>query len=612
MAQVQGSLELALEEQLLGHLQAEWAIATNWTVRCLINQGMLVVLVHHPPATNSTTIDPRHIFSVVEAAFHREEAIRAIAAQCPDLYAIRVYVQQQGATEPNGFYRFTWDGAERAPDLTEGLVLSGSPSFASDRKTTAKSTKADTPHPRDASSRKPIPLKTKPIGHSRTRHTRTKRVPDAEILEAEIHSIPTQQSRSGYFFAAGLAATILLVGGGGYALSRPCVVGGCDALAIAQQMQTTAMGQITPEQSAQEVLEAYDNLMEASYLLDRIPSWSPYYNEAQDILAELLHESQKLERVVQAQRLAMAAAVQSQNPPHPLTVWREIKQNWQSAIAQLEQVPDNSPIHPLAQRKLSEYRDNLGQIDQRILKEIEAQEWVDLARQTAAQAETRQDIVTSVSGLQRVQQNWQSVINALNKVPSGTMSYAEAQQLLALYRPQLDLAEEQLQQEQTSIQRFTQAQSLANTAQTAEQQNAWDQAVGQWQQALDEVQQIPEGSISFERAQPLINSYQTALNQALSNLEFQDTLTSLERLCSGSPRRCLLSRQDDQVRVTITNAYEQSLSGSNANSPLSQLDPLIEQIARVSNRTRIPVSVYEADGDLIGIYNPGANRVVSN
>ncbi|MEO1145099.1 MAG: hypothetical protein AAFY26_05825 [Cyanobacteria bacterium J06638_22] len=612
MAQVQGSVEVALEERLLEHLQAEWAIATNWTVRCLMNQGMLVVLVHHPPTTNSTTIDPRHIFSVVEAAFHRDEAIRTTAAQYPDLYAIRVYVQQQGEGEPSGFYRFTWDSGERLPDLAEGLVLSSSPSSTSDRKTTAKSTEANTSHHTDSSSREPIPLKTQPIGRSRTRHTRTKRMPDAEILEAEIHSIPKHRSRSGYFVAAGLAATILLLGGGSYALSRPCVVGGCDALAIAQQMQETAMGQITPEKSAQEVLEAYDSLMEASYLLDRIPSWSPHYNEAQDILAELLQESQKLERVVQAQRLAMAAAVQSQNPPHPITVWREIKQNWQAAITQLEQVPDNSPIYPLAQRKSSEYRDNLGQIDQRILKEIEAQEWVDLARQTAAQAETRQDIVTSVSGLQRVQQNWQSAINALHKVPSGTMAHAEAQQLLALYRPQLELAEEQLQQEQTSIQRFTQAQSLANTAQTAEQQNAWDQAVGQWQQALDEVQQIPEGSVSFERAQPLINSYQTALNQALANLEFQDTLTSLERLCSGSPRRCLLSRQDNEVRVTITNAYEQSLAGSNTTAPLSQLDPLIEQIARVSTRTRIPVSVYEADGELIGIYNPDANRVVAN
>jgi hypothetical protein len=611
MAQVQGSVEAALEERLLEHLQVEWAIA-EWAVCCLMSQGMLVVLVHHPPATGATTIDPRHIFSIVESAFYRDAAIRGAAAQFPDLYAIRVYVQRQGESEPHGFYRFTWDRGERIPDSTGNLALSGTPSLTSERTTTAKSAEADTPPHTDSSSRNPIPLKTTPVGRNRTRHTRTKRAPDLEILEAEVQSIPKRRSRSGYTLAAGLAAAILLLGGGGYALSRPCVMGDCAALAIAQQMQGTAMSQIVPGQSAQTVLEAYNNLMEASYLLDRIPSWSPHYTEAQDILAKLLQESQKLERVVQAQQLAMTAAVQSQNPPHPLTVWREIKQNWQAAIAQLDQVPDDSPIYPLAQRKASEYRANLSQIDQRILKEIEAQEWVDLARQTAAQAETRQDIVTSVAGLQRVQQNWQSVINALSKVPSGTMAHAEAQQLLALYRPQLDLATEQFQQEQTSIQRFTQAQSLANTAQTAEQQNAWDQAVGQWQQALDEVQQIPEDSLSFDRAQPLVNSYGTALNQALANLEFQDTLTSLERLCSGSPRRCLLSRQDNQVRVTITNAYEQSLAGSNTTAPVSQLDPLIEQIARVSDRTQIPISIYKADGELIGIYNPDANRVVAN
>ncbi|MBE9102805.1 hypothetical protein [Vacuolonema iberomarrocanum] len=612
MAQAQGSVEMALEARLLEYLQAEWAIATDWTVRCLVSQGILVVLVQYPSVTDTHAIDSRHIFSIVESAFHRDAEIRAGAERYSDLHAVRVYVRQEGEADPHGFYRFTWDDGASNQASTERLMLSGeTPNFASDSNTVAESAGAvPPPHtPPSSPSRDPIPLKTTPVGRGRARKTRTKRDPDWDILDAEIKAVPRRRrANSGSILAAGLAATILLLGGGGYALSRPCVVGTCDALAIAQQMESTAMRQIAPGQSAQTVLEAYNTLMEASYLLDRIPNWSPHYTEAQEILTELMQESQKLERVVQAQRLAMAAAVQSQNPPHPLTVWREIKQNWQAAIAQLEQVPDHSPVYPLAQRKLTEYRANLSQIDHRILKEIEAQEWVDLARETAEQAETRQDIVTSVPGLRRVRQNWQSVINALSNVPSGTMAHAEAQQLLALYRPQLELAGERLQQEQASMQRFSQAQSLADIAQTAEQQNAWDQAVGQWQRALDEVQQIPEDSVSYEQVQPLVNSYQTALDQALNNLGFQDTVTSLERLCSGSPRRCLLSRQDDQMRVTITNAYEQELAGSNTTAPLSQLDPLIEQIARVSDRTRIPVSVYEASGELIGIYDPNANR----
>jgi|GEM_PF-1968017 len=640
MAQARGSVGVDLERRLLEQLQAEWAIATSWTVHCLVNQGILLVLVQHPPVADPAAIDQRHIFSIIESAFHRDAKIQQWAEQYPDLYAIRIFVREQGQTEPYGFYRFTWNEAAENVIQPGSLVLTGQPAIASSTpKLAARSASVQSASVQSASAPvegdrpvsepppqtpqtppqdehpDPIPLQTTPITAERPKNPqaqRDQRDPDLEILDAEIttHSHKPGRLNLRYGLAAGLAAAMLLVGGGGYALSRPCVVGSCEDLAIARQMQGTAMEQIAPGQSAQTVLEGYDALMEASYLLDRIPSWSPHYTKAQGILAELTQEAQKLERVVQAQRLAMAAAVQSQNPPHPLTVWREVKQNWQEAIAQLERVPEDSPVYPLAQRKLEEYRANLGQIDQRILKEIEAQEWVELARTTAENAETRQDIVTSVPGLQQVRQNWQSVINALQRVPSGTMAHAEAQQLLALYQPQLQLAEEQLQQEQASVQRYTEAQSLADAAQNAERQNAWGQAVGQWQQALEEVRQIPENSAAFERVQPLVNSYETALNQAQANLVLQDTLTDLEQICSGSPRRCLLDRQETQVRVTITHAYELFLADNSAEASLNQLSPVMEAIAKVGDRTRIPIAVHEASGDLIGIYDPDTNRYV--
>lgn len=627
MAQAQGSREMALEARLLEQLQAEWAIATDWTVRCLMNQGILIVLVQHPLVAQLSLVDPRPIFAIIESAFHREASIREWAAQAAGLYAVRIYIRQQGQPEPYGFYRFTWeDSALQAGSLVLARTSPVAPVQPSpvgvvenqptqDRPGSTPVGAAQSPKPLSDShpaTPEPIPLQPTPVGQTAAPPSSPPQAAQAEVLEAEITAQPPKRwgTNLSYALAAGVAAALLLVGGGGYALSRPCVVGRCEVLAIARQMQATAMGQATPGQSAETVLEAYDAMMEASYLLDRIPSWSPHYTEAQDILAELTQESQKLERVVQAQRLAMAAAVQSQNPPHPITTWREIKQNWQAAIAQLEQVPQNSPVYPLAQRKLTEYRANLGQIDQRILKEIEAQEWVDLARESAESAETRQDIVTSIPGLQQVRQNWQSVINALQRVPNGTMAYAEAQQLLALYRPRLELAEEQLRQEQASMQRYNQAQSLASAAQSAERQNSWSQAVGQWEQALAEVRQIPEGTVSFERVQPLVNSYETALQQAQMNLEFQDTLTDLERLCSGSPRRCLLSRRDGQMRVTFTHAYEQFLATASASAPLSQLDPMLEAIAHVSDRTRIPIAVHEANGTLIGVYDPDSSRYV--
>jgi hypothetical protein len=86
-----------------------------------------------------------------------------------------------------------------------------------------------------------------------------------------------------------------------------------------------------------------------------------------------------------AQTLAWQAAVTSQNPPHPLSVWQRASQRWQAAIALLESIPATTSVFTQSQQKLLTYRNNQGAIQQRIVVEIRAQQLLQQFSQTAAQ-----------------------------------------------------------------------------------------------------------------------------------------------------------------------------------------------------------------------------------
>ena len=59
-----------------------------------------------------------------------------------------------------------------------------------------------------------------------------------------------------------------------------------------------------------------------------------------------------------AQKLAMEAAVMTQNPPHPLENWQQVQGKWEESIKLLEAIPDSSPVATQAQEKLTVYRTN--------------------------------------------------------------------------------------------------------------------------------------------------------------------------------------------------------------------------------------------------------------
>lgn len=420
----------------------------------------------------------------------------------------------------------------------------------------------------------------------------------------------------------GVVAT-LLGAGGLYMLTRPCVIGSCKPLQQARSLSQTAIQTAQTTDSALAVVEAHQQLSEASYLLGTIPAWSPYYNEAQAVLNSYEDQAVALGQVVDALEQANVAAQRSQNPPHPLPEWREIRWIWRDAIEELEKIPPENPLYGLVQRKLGEYRANLDGINQRIAIEQQAQDRITAARKIEQLAAARASAATSPSNWQETASTWTTAIEQLQQVPQGTMAHDEAQQLLAIYQPQLTEANLKRAQEQTAESAYTQAINTAKQAQALEQQGQWIQAATGWQNALTYARQVPNSSTYYSQTQTLIGSYTQALQQAQQNSQrsvaVQTAKPSLDQACNGSPPLCSYTLSPQSVRVQFTDDYAQTVAALINQTPgnqnastavVNQVNRLLRSLADISDVTQVPIELYDAKGTQLGIYTPALSGYV--
>jgi hypothetical protein len=449
---------------------------------------------------------------------------------------------------------------------------------------------------------------------------------DPAQQEAIAHS-PRRSRLSPSTLMLGGAVGLFVLVSGLYVLTRPCVLGTqCEPLQKAQQLNQQANQTIETTDSALKVIEAYDQLTEASFLLGTIPAWSSQYQAAQTLQASYEGKSKQLGQVVKALKQANAAAQKSQNPPHPLQEWRQIQWNWREAIATLEKVSPDSAVAALAQKKLKEYQANLANTDQRVIAEQNAQDKVTTARNTAKVAETRAGVANSSEGWQQVYLTWDAAINILQQIPQGTMAHSEAQQLLSIYQPKKAEADNRRNQERVSSDSFQQATTLATQARNFEQQNQWTQAVANWRNALANMQQIPQGTSYYTQAQPLLNEYQTALAQAEENLRrttaLQAIQPNLNRTCAGNPKVCTYTLSPAAIRVQMTAGYDRAVENaitsaqvrgnvSDRAEVVNQVNTLLQRLAEISETAQVPIELYNSNGSKFGTYAPDVSGFVS-
>ncbi|MEH2057346.1 MAG: hypothetical protein V7K97_14535 [Nostoc sp.] len=406
---------------------------------------------------------------------------------------------------------------------------------------------------------------------------------------------------------------IVVLGGGAYFLTRPCVMSECQEIQNAEQLKTKSPQLMRRAKSEKELVAVQQRLAAASTALNIIPSWSPRYQVSEELKASLSGRSEKINQVVKALQTGALATEKVQTPAHSLEELQARQHLWRQVIAPLEAINSSSELYGLAQGKLLNYRVHLHAVNQQIFTEEKWLKKLTAAKAVALSAENRQATAKSLNDWQKVQSTWLVVINALNTIPETSAGYEEAQKLLVDYKPKLVVVRDRATKEQLAVKTYQQAVSTANQAKVYQQQNQWQAAAIYWDQALQAAKKVSQDSLYYTQAQSLIEPYSAALKQAQEKLQvvssLQQTRTDLDKTCTNGIRICTFSIDNTGILVRLTPEYDQIRQNNSAN-PYSEnsdtavdvtnhLQILREALAVIGENANLSLFLYDSKGQVI-------------
>ena len=578
METVPGSVKLEyLETLLYGRLQSQCPSAIPLQISCFSQRNNLIILVHYLP---EEAPEPQEIFPLFR------QTIKAEGTFQPE--QIQLYLIVHGQS-------YQLEGSENL-----GLVELESEVKLEVRTLTG-------------SEEKEAVSKPWFFSHLSFRYF---------LEKLQKYQINFKQQKSALIIAVTTLSTVIL-SASLYALTRPCVLGKCQAIVQARQLAVDARTFLQTASSETDLVTAKQQLGKSIEILQTIPWWSISHAEAAILIQDYQLKFQDLDAIFVAKRIGSQAVILAKSPPLSIAQWQEIRQLWQEGIANLKKVHSDSNLSALAQTKLQEYQRNLAYINQRLSAEQKAVSSLKSAEQAAKLARVRENNAQSLSDWQLVYASWQTGIKRLKEVSPGTTVYEEAKQLLEIYLPKLVKAGTRQQQEEFATKIYQQARGEAKLAEEAQSKNQWTAAVSHWRNALTQMEQIPKNSFQSHQAQPLISTYALSLKQAETKLkaaiEAQKNKTELEKICSNSTKICSYLIGDNVIKVTLTSSYIQHLwntaleARSRANFPaqvqiLSHISQLEQSLQKISNRSGKRVEVYNSDGNLMVVYEAQISR----
>lgn len=571
-------------------------------VRCWLQEDIFVILTQHP---QNVVINPQQTFSYLE---------QIILDQHPEVGPeVKLYLRIAGEKQPYACHSFAVPS--QTPSLTTSTPAADVPntanlpensSFSEETEPTqnpnSQETASTLPHPWDQPIQEDVPLSEPP----------EEETPTAQKSASKQSLLP--------LIAAGTGLSVLIFFSTLYALSRPCVIGSCQVIPEAQALNQKSTNTLQKPQSGKDVLEAQQQLTEAIHLLEAIPMWSSQHDQAQQLIKSYQAQAERVDKMVTALKTAARASYKSENPPHAPSHWMEVQTMWRDAIAQLEQLPKDSNLQPLAQEKITAYKTNLAQTSQRLLKERQAQGYLQNAKDAALIAEARQGVAQSLEHWQLVYTTWQTALNRLKQIPQGTTAYKEAQQLTAQYLPKMASARDRKTREQIASNAYNQGLRLAQQAKESQVSYQWSVALTQWRNALTFVNQVPSDTFYYGKAQALVGAYTKSLKQAQEQLQLamkvQQARRDLNQTCYGKTKVCIYTIENNVIKIRLTPAYLQLVretaitarTKGDANVQTGVVNHILtlgEALEAISDNSRIPIEVYAPDGSLIQTHSPG-------
>ncbi|MEG5000517.1 hypothetical protein [Microcoleus sp. B4-D4] len=616
-----------LEVKLQKHLQAAGLKKLPLYISCDFRDDSLTVVGEHP---RSVVIKAKPTFTVLEAAI--------LEIEPESIEQIGLCLKITGQKQPYAFHSFTMHNpvlsrprtvevrkkVEEIPAVETGIVLATNAAETADAaeemllETDIKEQGHDEDFPdlsESSNNSEPIAFKVATIPGDFAENPF-----NSLDMEAVTVSQTPKYSPWAVLAATGIVSlAAIILAGGYYLLSRPCVIGECPALANAKQLSDNSIRTLKTSKVANSPEEAQEQVKGAIALLEPIPAWSIHRGEAQTALENYRQQSQNVNSAIDGARLAESAARKTGNPPYSAENWQEAQALWQSAIAQLGEIPTDSPVYPYAQKKAKEYRKNLATGNKELGTEKKAEKTLSEAKNTAQIAEAREAVAQTAESWIQVQAGWEKALDIISEIPSNTQSYQQGKLLVPRYETKLSQARERKNIEGISENGYTQAVSLAAEAMIFEGKNEWFKASEYWRRALSYAEQVPAATAYSQKAKPLIDSYTKSLEQAEVKLKeernLQKARADLDKTCKGKPKICDYTVSKDLIAVQMTSDYVQKLQQTfiqaenkkalkTRQAVEKHVETLQKALEAIAENAKIPMQVYNGEGKRIASHEP--------
>lgn len=605
-----------LEQDLQTRLNAEPSLSQPMQIRCVLKEGILIVLVQHGAPTLPY---PRKVFRAIREFIQDTDTLQQ---------QVLMYLRVEGSNQPYAFHTLT-EESKPAEKQTPPVVAAD----IEDLENPEHSEPDEEEY--DVDFAESLPMATESEAEEAEYDDDFIEDPEAEEEDLGFEGftsmedgfedddddvVETGDRRFGRATLAFAACLALAVSGTAlYVVTRPCVLDGCATMDRADELSDKAVTTFQGIPTGQEILTAQGQLKEAIAELESIPLWSPRYTEAQGRLKDYRDLSISLNKVINALYKASDAANMSQNPPFTAEKWAQIADQWQSAIAGLSEIPPQDFFHPFAQSKIDSYERNFNSINARLTQEEEAIEILAQAKEAAKIAQVQQGVAQSLDSWEEAYLSWSNALQKLESIEEGTTAYDEAQDLISSYVPQMSDSKEQQDKESFARDIYNQGIRIAQLAKDAEIAENWEEATFHWRNAIRYMEEVPDDTYQAALAKPAIARFGQAVENSQVQLQLYTRLrqaeTDLIRTCAGDPNICTFTIDARAINVRLTAAYVnevqetavQASATNNSDAKIRILDHIatLEQALEViSKNTNVPVQVYDVNGVLLVDYKP--------
>ena len=441
-------------------------------------------------------------------------------------------------------------------------------------------------------------------------------------IEEESHTPKKKYSSANFssgFIIFILSALSITAIGIFYYFSRPCVMADkCDLITITNSSVSQKIKNKTETNfTNSQIKELQTELRKAIEQLNRIPSWSTYHEQATLLILQYQQIIKELSYFIEANELASNAENMSKKLPLSSDEWKRVKTFLQDAISKLNLI-ESPDFDYQKQTIINNHNNKISLIDQRIKAEEIGQEKLLIAETIVKEINKNKNSIKLIADLEKIEQQWQSVIKAIESIPNDTVSAKNKNNLLNSYLKEIINIQAQITAEKKANNLLTLAQENIKLAQESEKDNQWNKAISFWQKGLENLNDISSDSLLKEEVASLTQSTQEQLELAQESLSEAVTREKINQelntICSGLENICTYKINKKKIQIFLTQNYFNKISSlyrlDNQGNNIDKKEKLLQHIDQVennykylNNKYNLPVEVYNYNKKLIMIYN---------